>query len=113
MAVSLAESFDCDTQTDLNLARCLETKSVEEILYANYICTFANDTICSTNPWDAIVDTYSDSPFLPDTPENLVKSGQHNKIPVVIGVNSEEGIYSAAKYIRHRLATHRCDISTD
>jgi len=42
--------------------------------------------------------------FLPDTPENLVKSGQHNKIPVVIGVNSEEGIYSAAKYIRDETA---------
>jgi carboxylesterase type B len=34
----------------------------------------------------------SDEVFLPDTPLNIINSGQFLKIPYVTGINNEEGI---------------------
>ena len=98
VALSLAKHFECDLETDLNIVACLEAQSVQAIINAQYLCV-EGSYICTYNPWDAVVDTWSDQPFLPDYPDQLVNSGQFNKVPMIIGVNSEEGIYSAGSYI--------------
>lgn len=36
-------------------------------------------------------------PFLPDSPYNLITQGKYNKVPVIIGFNSAEGLYFAGK----------------
>ncbi len=56
--------------------------------------------VCATAPWLPLVDaSFAARPFLPERPEVLVAQGRHSRVPVLLGVNSEEGIYSAAKYI--------------
>ena len=99
IAYELAKSLNCVTSTESAMLSCLEGKSIQEILDAKYICV--EDNICSVNPWDAVVDFQSRSPFLPNTPENLLKSGMFNRVPMIVGVTSEEGIYSAASFLRN------------
>ena len=98
LALSLANSLNCSTGNDYEVLACLEEKSIETILNAQYYCV--DGSICTTNPWDAVVDYYSETPFLPNLPDRLVDIGEYAKIPMIIGVTSEEGIYSAADYIK-------------
>nr|AAR26516.1 antennal esterase [Mamestra brassicae] len=37
------------------------------------------------------------TPFLPDSPYNLITQGKYNKVPIIIGFNSAEGYYFAGK----------------
>jgi len=98
VALSLAKYFDCDMTSDNSIFECLEGQSVESMLNANYLCVDGS-YICTYDPWDAVVDTWSDRPFLPNLPDQLVINGEYNKVPMIIGVNAEEGIISAAQYI--------------
>ena len=50
------------------------------------------------DPWNAVVDGYLEFPFLPNT--HIVMAGDQSHVPLLMGVNSEEGIYFAAKYIK-------------
>jgi carboxylesterase type B len=98
IADALATRLGCSISDDNQLLSCLKAQSVEDILTnSSSFCTDSEP--CITAPWTAVVDYYSDRPFLPNTPASLVAQGQHNPVPVLLGVNSEEGIYSAAKYI--------------
>ena len=97
IAADLGRFLNCQAETDEVLLECLRSKSYEEIIDSNFFCQ--DDFICTVDPWNAIVDDFAEVAFLPDTPENLVRDHQHNDVPIIIGVNSEEGIYSTAKYI--------------
>ena len=98
-ATDLARSLDCDVSSDRLILACLRERSYEDIINAEVFCH--DDNICTIDPWNVVVDSYLGSPFLPDTPSNLVKAGEHTDVPLVIGVNSEEGIYAAAKFIKN------------
>ena len=58
------------------------------------------------NPWRPFVDGHLDieDPFLPKSPEKILASGNFEKVPVVIGDNSESGLLMMAPFIRHPLA---------
>ena len=101
VATALANNFACDTSSDEALLSCLREQSWEDIVSANVFCQ--NDTFCTMDPWNAVVDNYLEEPFLPETPSRIAKKGKHNDVPIVIGVNSEEGIFSAARYIKDPL----------
>merc|ERR1712156_545351 len=49
----------------------------------------------------------------PDTPSRLAKMGKHNDVPILLGVNSEEGIYTAAKYIKDPTLFSEINLSWD
>ena len=104
IAFALAKALNCNTGTEGAMLTCLENKSTQEILEAKYICV--EDGICSVNPWDAVVDRDSKDPFLPDTPENLLKAGTtfnefelchsttyHRRVYVHRGVYIHCGVY--------------------
>ena len=95
----MANQFNCSSGNDYEILACLEEQSVESILSSQYVCT-NESLICTFNLWDAVVDYYSENPFLPNEPDILVNIGEYAKIPMIIGVNSEEGIFSAADYIK-------------
>ena len=101
VATALANNFGCDTSSDEVLLSCLREQSWEDIVSADVFCQ--NDNICTMDPWNAVVDSYLENPFLPETPSSIAKKGKHNDVPIVIGVNSEEGIFSAARYIKDPL----------
>ena len=45
------------------------------------------------------VDSERLSPFLPDSPESLVSRKQFNQVPVIFGLNKDEGGFAAASNI--------------
>jgi hypothetical protein len=57
------------------------------------------------NPWHPYVDGHLDieDPVLPKLPEEILTSGQFERVPVVIGDNSESGLLMMAPFIRHPL----------
>merc|ERR1719402_155724 len=82
---------------------CLRNTSVGALLNLTMftpLCLDPTEYICSTSPWLPMVDGgYAASPVLPKHPVRLVEDGEYNKVPLVVGVNSADGSYSAAKYI--------------
>ena len=107
-ATVLANSFACDTSSDEALLSCLRDQSWEDIVAVNI-----QDYIATVDPWDAVVDSYLEDPFLPDTPSRLAKMGKHNDVPILLGVNSEEGIYTVAKYIKDPTLFSEINLSWD
>ncbi len=104
VAEALASSLGCDVTTgDNGLLKCLKAQSMEDIqAHSSALCAAkqgAGAGICVTAPWTPVVDFFAEAPFLPDRPVNLVAAGRYSRVPVLLGVTSEEGIYSAGKYI--------------
>ena len=98
IATALAESFGCDVSSDESLMACLRRRSWSDFIWTDVFCKDGN--ICTVDPWNAVVDDYMEFPFLPDTPYNIAMAGGQSHVPLLMGVNSEEGIYHAAKYIK-------------
>ena len=87
----LKAALDCDnTDDELN---CLQRKSFEEILYAMDL-DYDNSPYSTPFIWQPVPDAnFISDPFLPDNPEDLLKSGEFNTdIEVIIGTNSDEGL---------------------
>ena len=40
--------------------------------------------------------------ILPDFPENLIKSGKYNQVPLIIGTNTDEGALNAVGFLDGR-----------
>merc|ERR1711971_294350 len=77
---------------------CLRQRSWGDFIWADVFCKYGN--ICTEDPWNAVVDDYMEFPFLPDTPYHIAMAGGQSHVPLLMGVNSEEGIYHVAKYIK-------------
>ena len=73
----LAEVTGCPVDESSAIIRCLRAKEARELLI---------DTI---NVWRPVVD----GDFLPDTPENLRKTGKFNLVTLMAGFTSQEGAY--------------------
>ena len=52
------------------------------------------------SPWKPIVDSWAARPFLPSDPRQAILAGQFNKVPLVTGVCSEEGIMMVSHIVR-------------
>ena len=70
---------------------CLRQKSARQIFDAQVTGVFKSRPS---------IDSFSGEPILPDDPEIMLQSGIFNKVPVIIGTNSGEGILNAAEYIK-------------
>ena len=95
VAAELGRNLGCAATTDQELLACLRSKPYQEIIAASDLCQLGSYCV----PWNAVVDSEREESFLPDTPPNLVRAGQQSDVPLIVGVNSEEGIYSAGRYI--------------
>ena len=82
----MTEKVNCQNEADV--LSCLMSKPWQDII------SHVNDLgvgIC----WYAVYDSsYTDQPFLIGEPEQLLSSGQFNKVDVIIGTNLDEGIFS-------------------
>lgn len=73
----LAEAVGCPVDESSAIIRCLRAKKARELL------------IDTANVWRPLVD----GDFLPDTPENLRKTGKFNRVTLMAGFTSQEGAY--------------------
>ena len=74
-----ATNLNCSLNSDSELVKCLQNKSVEEIA----------DVANNGSTWMPTLDPT----FLPQTPLEILQSGDFNKeIQVIIGTNADEGL---------------------
>lgn len=52
------------------------------------------------SPWKPLVDSWSSNPFIPKNPRDAIIDGEFNKVPVLSGVTSHEGIMMISHIIR-------------
>ena len=82
----MTEKVNCQNEADV--LSCLRSKPWQDII------SHVNDLGVGTC-WMAVYDSsYTDQPFLIGEPEQLLSSGQFNKVDVMIGTNLDEGILS-------------------
>lgn len=74
----LAKKLGCATGETAATISCLRSKEAQKLLLLD-----------RANIWRPVVD----GNFLPDTPEELRKSGRFNKVPLMAGFTSQEGAY--------------------
>lgn len=46
-----------------------------------------------------VVDDFTSDPFIPKNPWLIIESGDFNQIPVIVGANHDEGLFSALRYV--------------
>lgn len=46
------------------------------------------------------IDAERENPFLPKDPVDIIKSGSFNQVPLIIGVNANEGGFAIARELR-------------
>ena len=44
------------------------------------------------------IDDFSQDPFVPKDPWDIIKSGEFNDVPLIIGNNKDEGLISASNF---------------
>ena len=42
-----------------------------------------------------VVDDFTSDPFAPKDPWQIIESGEFNHVPIIMGANSDEGLFSA------------------
>ena len=115
----LAEDLNCPTSNSRELLDCLRNTEAEKIMDSRKKLTMT--FVCIENCWDLIntlkfliisskalglypvafgprIDSERLSPFLPDSPQSLVQRKQFNQVPVIFGLNKDEGgLFAASK----------------
>ncbi|PFX33848.1 Neuroligin-4, X-linked [Stylophora pistillata] len=81
----LAKKLGCATDKSAATITCLRSKEAQELLVLE-----------RANIWRPVVD----GNFLPDTPEELRKSGRFNKVPLMAGFTSQEGAYFFPRHLK-------------
>ena len=94
------------------ILECLRTQVSGARLQKLGLSTFAEvftsqdqtgDHLYVNNPWQPYVDGGLDieDPFVPLLPEELIASGNYEKVPIMIGDNSEGGLLMMSPFIQH------------
>ncbi|KAJ7384153.1 hypothetical protein OS493_023481 [Desmophyllum pertusum] len=74
----LAKEVGCPADESAAILTCLRSREAQKLILIN-----------TANVWRPVVD----GDFLPDTPENLRKSGKFNDVQLIAGFTSQEGAY--------------------
>lgn len=94
LASLLAKTMHHNTDDAQEIAQIFESKSDEELILTrvpreegNIITSEILYTPCSEVPIDGV------EPFLIESPIDILLKGTYNKIPIIIGINSDEGMF--------------------
>ena len=102
--IRLAQDLGCkNVEDDKKIVDCL--RKIDAFTYANHTKHFLHYPWIGPNVWKPYVDGTSDdisNPLFMDEPINLLKTGQFNKVPVIIGTNSDEGAINSIGFLDGR-----------
>ena len=99
-ALALAEKLGYDGQGDpADVLEFLQQQKAKDILKQSIM--FLDWDYAHPMPWVPVNDSYAKDPFLPETFENAVSSGNFNKVPVVMGVCKDEGLILSAPFYKN------------
>ena len=45
-----------------------------------------------------VVDDFTSDPFVPKDPWKMIEAGEFNQVPIIMGANSDEGLFSALNF---------------
>ena len=102
VALDLARHLNCSTTLgDAAVVACLREKPWQDILNSGWIFSHPDTGALQTRkPYSWIVDSqFADKPVLPMLQEEAFAKGEFARVPLMIGVTKDEGLYNAAKYI--------------
>lgn len=118
---TLAAQIGCQNETDHDLIQCLNTKSAEDFvpimavallyksislqinqIYTKCLCFFLKDPFEGGSIYFMPrIDIERETPFFPAPSAELVKSGQFNHVPLIMGANRDEGtLFMGGKTLR-------------
>ena len=87
----------CDSKANSKeILDCLSTKTSEAFVRKAYIFT-SNFVNFAPMPFTAIIDDFSENPFVPLDPLKALKNGIFNDVPLIIGHNRDEGAHILTK----------------
>ncbi|KAB0797801.1 hypothetical protein PPYR_08794 [Photinus pyralis] len=88
--LALANNLGCASTESKHVVECLRKISAVDIVQASSrLYEWATAPVIAFKP---VVEGESANAFLPDTPENLMRSGKSAKVPVLFSFTSGEGI---------------------
>ncbi|XP_044731316.1 juvenile hormone esterase-like [Chrysoperla carnea] len=81
----------CNSTDDQEILEFLHSQNLEDILNAQKIIipTEVCGEVCQVSP---CIEPNIPSAFLPDSPENILREGRFNDVPIIIGVNDKDGL---------------------
>ncbi|XP_055953429.1 esterase E4-like isoform X1 [Argiope bruennichi] len=89
-AREIAQRVKCPTDSPTAILDCLRLKPVMDILNAQKDTKIFGDYPLRAVP---VVEKSGDGKFLPDTPINLLNAGNFRRVPLMAGVNRDEGAF--------------------
>jgi len=104
-----AESVGCTKEK--NTVECLQTVPLKD-LYSSLLmfdqdCPFRDDLgFAYLGPWKPSGDSFLGNPFVPKDPEDILKHGEDNNVPVIVGFNKEDGLLLTTRFIKDPIVKH-------
>eukprot|EP00092_Neocalanus_flemingeri_P017124 GFUD01018520.1.p1 GENE.GFUD01018520.1~~GFUD01018520.1.p1 ORF type:complete len:581 (-),score=109.13 GFUD01018520.1:68-1810(-) len=98
-----AEAVGCRKETEI--VECLQTVPLKS-LYASLLmfdqdCPLREDVgLAFLGPWKPSVDSFIEKPFLPKDPEDILKNGEDNNVPAIVGFNQEDGLLFTTRFLK-------------
>lgn len=98
-ARTYAESLGCESSdTSEQILEKLRALPVAKLQSSFNIAGSWADMVPS--PWKPLVDAWASNPFMPRNPRDALIEGEFNKVPLLSGVCSEEGIMMVSHIVR-------------
>ncbi|XP_046452283.1 venom carboxylesterase-6-like [Daphnia pulex] len=89
----LAKDLDCLSSNSSEVLSCLRNKPARELaIFRKKIEVFKIIPIA----FGPRIDTERELPFIPDEPKNLIEQKQINEVPLIMGLNENEGAFTIA-----------------
>ncbi|XP_033126553.1 cholinesterase 1-like [Anneissia japonica] len=85
----VASMVGCETESSTNMVECMRNASMHDILKA----TLEVEKHLSGPRRTVVFYPVVDKKFIPDYPEELIKSGEFKKVDLILGVNRDEGTF--------------------
>lgn len=96
-AKRIAIELDCPICCSKKMIKCLKEKPAEDIVRT--VRLFLKFLYNPFSPFGVVVESVvNDGTFLSETPEALLEKGEINKLPMIISVTEEDGLYPAAQF---------------
>ncbi|KAL3282162.1 hypothetical protein HHI36_005357 [Cryptolaemus montrouzieri] len=95
--MKLAKNLGCSTNTSSDIVNCLRVIDTETLVNQEKIFELW-DGSPAVSPFRTTIESPSVHAFLSDTPENLLKSGNFQDVPVIAGLVRDEGLVKSAEY---------------
>ena len=108
----LAGAVGCH-QPHSDTLRCLQSVPASQLyrhlfMFEDGENLLADLALTFPGPWLPVRDSdFSRRPFIPDSPEKLIREGRWNEVPVMLGFTSEDGLLSTSRLYRDPAALQR------